>query len=176
MNIIGEKVTLRAVEPRDGNMLLAIINDSDTEYMLGGGWSLPTSTSQQEEWINTQSETPHTVRTIIEENSTGAAIGMVMLTDIDTKNGKAFIHIKLAIDAPKNRGYGTDAINTMVNYAFSELRLHLVYGFIGTHNVASQKLFEKCGFIQEGLMRQRIFKRGKYIDTIPVSIINEYND
>ena len=31
----------------------------------------------------------------------------------------------------------------------------------------------KCGFVQEGLMRQRVYKKGEYIDIIPVSIINE---
>jgi diamine N-acetyltransferase len=172
MNIIGDKILLRAIEPRDCELLLAIINDADTEYMLGG-WSFPTSVLQQEEWIKTQGNQPGTLRCIIEDRQTSAAIGVVMLTDIDYKNGIAFIHIKLAIDAPKGEGYGTAAVNTMVNYAFDELRLHLIYGYIGTQNIPSQKLFEKCGFVQEGIMRQRVFKRGEYIDIIPVSRINE---
>ena len=51
MNIKGKEITLRATDATDNPMLLKIINDEATEYMLGGR-SFPVSEKAQEEWLN----------------------------------------------------------------------------------------------------------------------------
>lgn len=169
MNIKGEKVLLRAMEPMDNEMLLEIINDDETEYLLGG-WSFPVSKERQEEWANDLKNEINTLRCIIDYQ--GSGIGVVMLTDIDYKNGNAEAHIKMSNEARGN-GYGSDALSTLVGYAFNELRLRCVYARVSQHNKASQGLFKKCGFNEEGIMRSRLFKKGEYIDVISFSIINE---
>jgi len=171
MNISNEKMILRAVEMQDKDMLLSIINDADTEYMLGG-WALPVSSLQQEEWLKNQKQSLDTVRCVIQDKVAEKAVGMIVLTDIDCKNGNAEIHIKLALgDEFRNKGYGTQAINLLVEYAFEELRLHLIYARINKHNIASQKMFSKCGFMEEGILKERVFKKGKYMDVVLFSKI-----
>lgn len=170
MNIVGEKVILRAIESKDNQMLLDIINDPETEYMLGG-WSFPVSQKNQEEWTNNLKYEKDVLRCIIDVDKT--AVGVVMLTNIDYKNGNAEVHIKLSKNNVRGKGYGTDAINTIVKYAFLELRLHCIYARISEKNVISQKLFRKCGFTEEGVLKSRIYKKGEYIDIISYSIIKE---
>jgi RimJ/RimL family protein N-acetyltransferase len=171
MNIIGEKVILRALEPQDKDMLLSIINDPETEYMLGG-WAWPVSSAQQEAWMQSQKQTDHLLRCIVESKETGEAIGMVALTDIDYKNGTAQTHSKL-ISSARGKGYGTDTRRTILRYAFQELRLRCVYNHIAAYNIASQKVNEKLGFQKEGILRHRIFKRGKSMDMFSYSILAE---
>ena len=172
MNIHGENIVLRAIEIKDGEMLMEIINDPDTEYGLGG-WSLPVSTTVQEEWIAGLRKEKDSIKLVIEDKDSGEAVGVIMLTDIDNKNGNAQIHIKLSTKNVRGKGYGTSAINALTKYAFDELRLHLVYSFVQSNNTASQKLFSKCGYTQEGIMRSRLYKRGEHLDVIPFSIINK---
>ena len=50
MIIVGEKVILRAIEERDRDMFLEMINDPETEGMVEGS-SFPVSKSEQERWI-----------------------------------------------------------------------------------------------------------------------------
>ena len=169
MNIFGEKIILRAIESKDNQMLLEIINDPDTEYMLGG-WSFPVSQNNQEEWYNNLKNEKNVLRCTIDVENT--AVGAVMLTDIDYKNGNAEVHIKLSSSNNRGKGYGTDALNTIVKYAFLELRLHCIYAKISQKNNISQKLFSKCGFKEEGILKSRIYKKGEYIDLISYSIIN----
>lgn len=171
MNIFGEKIVIRAIETKDSDMLLSIINDPETEYMLGG-WSFPVSSQNQTEWINSLKYNTKTLRGVIELKDTEEAIGVVMLTDIDYKNGNAEIHIKLVNGDFKGQGYGTDAIKTIVKYAFEELRLHVITSKVNSYNEASKRLFNKCGFSEEGILRGRLFKRGNYIDIISYSVIN----
>lgn len=168
MNIIGTKVILRAIEPSDNELLLSIINDSDTEYMLGG-WSFPVSVKNQAEWIDLLKYDTKILRCIICLKEQNTALGVVMLTNIDYKNGNAEVHIKLANTEVRGKGYGTDAVNAVVKYAFEELRLKLVYARINEYNIASQKMFEKSGFMVEGVLKSRIFKRGKYSNILSLS-------
>lgn len=168
MNINGQNVILRAIEPKDNEMLLKMINDEETEYMLGG-WSFPVSQKKQEDWVNSLNNETNTLRCAIDIKD--SAVGVVMLTDIDYKNGSAEVHIKLSTDR-RGKGYGTDALKAIVGYAFTELRLKCVFARVSQHNVASQSLFKKCGFSEEGILKCRVFKKGKYIDVISFSIIS----
>jgi RimJ/RimL family protein N-acetyltransferase len=77
-------------------------------------------------------------------------------------------------DGGRGKGYGTDAVNTMVQYAFKELRLNCICANILSYNEASVKLFERCGFKREGVLRQRVFKKGHFVDMLAYSkVVND---
>lgn len=170
MIIQGDKVVLRAVEESDNAMLLSLINDPDTEMMLGGS-SWPVSEAEQLKWFEHQERSRDVLRCIVALQEDGKAIGTIILSDIDQKNATGHIHIKMAKDGGRGKGYGTDAVNTMVQYAFEELRLNCIYANILSYNEASIKLFERCGFKKDGVLRQRVYKKGKFIDMLAYSKI-----
>lgn len=173
MNIYGEKVLLRAIEPGDNALLLEMINDPDTERMLGGA-SFPVSKVGQAKWLDDQMSGNNILRCIVaDRNAPEQGLGTVILSDIDQKNGVAQVHVKLAASG-RGKGYGTDTLKALVNYAFMQMRLHCVYAHVLSYNEPSQKLFQKCGFQKEGVLRARVFKDGSYVDIISYSILNEY--
>lgn len=163
MNIYGERVLLRAIEKEDNALLLRLINDPDTERMLGGS-SFPVSSRAQEIWTEQQKSAVNTLRCIItlrEQPEIG--LGTVILSNIDQKNGTAQIHLKLD-EAARGKGYGTDAVNALTAYAFDELRLQCLFADIVAYNLASEALFKKCGYRLDGVLRSRVFKNGDYVD------------
>jgi len=166
--IYGEKILLRAVEEADNQLLLSLINDPDTEMMLGGS-SWPVSEAEQLKWFEHQERSRDVLRCIVALKEDGKAIGTIILSDIDQKNATGHIHIKMSKDGGRGKGYGTDAVNTMVQYAFEELRLNCIYANILSYNEASIKLFERCGFKRDGVLRQRVYKKGKFIDLLAYS-------
>lgn len=168
MIIKGKSVVLRAIELEDADMLRQMMNDSEIETMMWGS-SYPVSKHNQIAWINSLGNNNSTFRAIIDVNDSG--IGTIILSDIDMKNGNAEIHIKLADANMRGRGYGTDAVRTLTKYAFNELRLNCVYCRVHADNVASQKMFLKCGFKQEGVLRSRVFKNGVFHDFNQYSIL-----
>lgn len=171
MNLHGERIVLRALGASDGKLLLDLINDPSIEYMLGG-WSFPVSPEAQQHWLDNLLNEKNTLRCVICDAENQEAVGVIMLTDIDWKNGNAEIHIKLDKTA-HGKGFAQDAVNTIVQYAFEELRLHLIYAHVNSFNIASQKLFARCNFEEEGIHRQRIFKKGRFEDVTVLSIINQ---
>ena len=163
MIIYGEKIRLRAIEPDDNELLLEMMNDPDIETMVGG-YSWPGSMANQMKWYSKLENTPSVLRCIIADKESDTAIGTLIMTEIDMKNGTGHIHIKIGSNSERRKGYGTDAVNTIVKYAFSELRLNCIYANILSYNEASVRLFEKCGFQRDGVLRSRVFKQGKYVD------------
>ena len=172
MNIVGERVILRAIEVSDTEFLLNLINDAKIEHFVGG-YSFPVSGKQQEEWVKSLKCDHHTLRCVIEDKeSKDTRIGTGILSNIDYRSGNAEIHIKLCENF-RGKGYGVDNIKSLVKYAFKELRIHCIYCYILEYNLASQRTFEKAEFVKETIIRERIFKHGEYHNLLSYSIINE---
>ena len=173
MIIQGDEIILRAIEAEDNELLLSLVNDPETEIMIGG-YSWPISKTNQERWFEKQIDnTGNIMRCIIALKRNNQPIGTIILSDIDQKNGTAEIHIKISNNGYRGKGYGADAIKTIVDYAHNELRLNCIYSTILDYNEASIRLFEKCGFRREGILRARVYKGGRYIDQISYSITKE---
>ncbi|MQA08532.1 MAG: GNAT family N-acetyltransferase [Pseudonocardiaceae bacterium] len=69
------------------------------------------------------------------------------------------------------RGYATDAIRTMLNFAFDRLDLHRVTAAIGPGNAASLAIVERLGFVHEGRLRDHVFTNGAWRDSLLYSIL-----
>ncbi|MGD6842823.1 GNAT family N-acetyltransferase [Bacillus infantis] len=71
-----------------------------------------------------------------------------------------------------NQGIGTEAIEAIIRYGFENLNLMRIQALIEPANLQSQRLFGKCGFIREGLLRNYEYTCGKFDDLLMFSIIN----
>lgn len=171
MILNSDRLIFRAIEIEDLEVLLELINDPEIESEVGG-WSFPISRENQRKWINNIENTASTLRLMIINAETDHSIGTVILSDIDYKNGTAEIHLKL-LSGTQGKGYGKESVNMILEYAFSELRLQCIFANVNEENIKSKKLFTKLNFEKEGIMRNRIFKNGKYQNVISFSILKD---
>lgn len=170
MNIVGKKVILRAMEPEDMELYREMANDPETERLLGG-WSFPIAKQEQMSWYEKAAVDKKNLRFTIVIKETGEPIGMLNLVDIDWKNGSAFHGIRLSKN--KGKGYGTDAVMTLMRYAFEELRLVRLDGSFIDFNLPSQGLYKKCGWTIEGTKKKAIYREGKHYDLLIAGIIDD---
>ena len=169
MNIKGNIVTLRAIEEDDLELLKEMVNDPEIEKMVGG-YSFPTSKTQQKLWFDSLSIDLHNLRLIIEIEEIGS-IGLANVVNIDWKNRSAFHGIKIASNNNRSKGIGTDAVMAIMKYVFEELQLNRLESSIIEYNEASKKLYcDKCGWKIEGIKRKSVFKGNKYNDELVISI------
>lgn len=163
-------VTLRAIEKKDAALLLQMINSPEIEKALGS-FSLPVSEAQQQEWVANYRNTEKQLRLMIELEN-GATVGVIMLYDIDMKNGTAEIGYKLLADREvRIKGDTDDAVQGVLQYAFRELRLNCVTAHTLADNIKSERLLKRNGFTEEGLLRQRVYQGGSYVDMKAFSIL-----
>jgi len=71
----------------------------------------------------------------------------------------------------QGKGYGKTLVKKMVNYTIKKLKMHRIYLEVFTVNKKAIKLYEKCGFKKEGILRDKIFKHKNFHDVVIMSII-----
>jgi RimJ/RimL family protein N-acetyltransferase len=103
-------------------------------------------------------------------------IGLVSLTDIDRNNGVAQCSILIGEKTLWGRGLGTEAIMLMLHHGFYTLGLTRIEARQLLSNQASVRLFEKCGFKVESVLRKAVFKDGQHRDLNQLSILREEFD
>ncbi|WP_410648193.1 GNAT family N-acetyltransferase [Amycolatopsis sp. cmx-4-54] len=73
------------------------------------------------------------------------------------------------------RGYTTDAVRTILTFAFERLELHRITAAIGPDNHASQAVVKRLGFTREGVLRDHVFTNGSWRDSVLYSLLrNEW--
>ena len=99
--------------------------------------------------------------------------GLVSLTGIDFINQSAELHIMIGDTDNQNRGMGTFAVQAMVEHAFYNMNLHRISLEVLADNKRAQHVYEKVGFIREGVARQGVFKNGRFVDLMQYAILRE---
>lgn len=164
--------TLRAIEKEDIDLLLYLINAPEIEDMTVG-WHFPLSRMDQEQWMSHFRNSEKSVKLMIELDNS-KTIGMVMLENIDWKNRTACFGCKMGAPLKDRiKGDMLDAVRGMLRYAFYELGLNCIHGTILENNKFSRKLCQRAGFVEEGVLRNRIYKNGEYRNLISVSVMKK---
>ena len=74
----------------------------------------------------------------------------------------------------RGKGYGTDAILTLMSYAFMDVGLNKLWTTILAYNVASYKAYvEHCGWQVEGVLRQEVYRAGQYHDLLRIGVLRD---
>lgn len=68
------------------------------------------------------------------------------------------------------RGIATDSVRVRTRFAFEELGLHRVEGH--TINPAMRRVYEKCGYVHEGVARQKLWREGRWHDAALFAILD----
>lgn len=168
MNIIGTRVTLRAIEQKDDEMLLDLVNSPIIENSVVG-WGFPVSHEEQAIWRELTVKRTDAVKFAVEMQ--GECVGLVVLDKIDWKNRRSQIGIKLS---PKSqgKGIGQECLRLTIKYAFCELNLNKLEATVLEYNEKSKNMFIKCGFKEEGRLKESIFKGDSYNDLIIFGLLN----
>src|SRR5690625_172592 len=112
---------------------------------------------------------------IIVEKENERSIGVVSLTNIDYKNRNAECIIDIGETEYWGKGFGSEALKLLLDYAFYEMNLHRVSLRVFSFNDRAIRMYTKLGFQEEGNSRQSLFRDGKWHDIIYMGILqNEY--
>jgi RimJ/RimL family protein N-acetyltransferase len=173
--IRGELVDLRAVDRSDAATLHGWFNDP--AVMRGWGDSAPATSMaevqrQLESWLAEEGAQGRPAALVI-DTPDGEALGIVVLrTERPEARG---VELSLLIgDAERwGQGLGTDAIQTVLDACFGGWNLHRVWLRSEAWNVRAHRLYERCGFRQEGVQRQAAFLDGRYEDVVLFGLLAE---
>lgn len=169
----GKNIYLRALEPEDLEFVYAIENDESI-------WEVSnTQTPYSRFLIRQYLENAHQdiyeakqLRLVICKNQNFNAIGLIDLFDFDPRNNRAGVGILIKNSGDRNSGIGTEALDLLIQYAFTKLNLHQLYANIDLENEASLALFTNFGFQTIGIKKQWNLINGRYKDEALFQLIN----
>ncbi len=170
--IYGERVRLRATEREDVKNFYAWVNDPDVTRYLS--LYLPMSTVDEENWFNSMTQRSQSEKTLVIEVRDGNGwkmIGNCGVFDIDTIGRLGEIGIMLGEKDEWDKGYGTEAMSLLVRHCFETLNFNRVYLRVYAENLRAKRAYEKAGFVEEGRLREAVYKNGKYDDVIIMSVL-----
>lgn len=152
--------------------LLLVKNDQEAAALLGrthGAYSEEDILS----WIRFHRNRTDEVLFVVVDMESGHVVGHVGLYQIDRVSKKAEYGILLGNKKFRGHGVGQQATRFMLKHAFGPLGLHKVKVTVISDNLASYHMCLKCGFVEEGLMKEETFKNGRYYDVYLMSVINQ---
>lgn len=172
----GEKIYLRPVKKQDleGDYLCWINDTGNDEFTEHA--QFPHSLDELELFAQNKWRDSSCIWLAIVEEETGRHIGNIELCNIDRVHRKA--EYKIILDkACHGKGYGSEASYLFLRHAFCVLNLHRVYLGVNEDNKRAIKLYEKLGFVQEGMLREAFLRDGKRKSTLIMGLlVNEFKN
>lgn len=145
----------------------------DPEVQDNVGTLLITNKQKQKEWFNKTCADSTKMYLIFEETGLiDDKIGYVRMTDIDYVNKSVCV----GADIYKNyrgKGYTKNLYPLIFDLCFNKLNMNRLWLFVLETNERAIYVYKKMGFKEEGRQRKAIYKNGKYLDYIMMSIIRE---
>ena len=169
MHIIGKRITLRAIEREDLELIRTWHNSPEIATGLGD-MKWPTSRAEQEAHFERSAKDERTVRLLVELKD-ATRIGLTGFWGIHWRDRRAEHAVVVGDIAHHGKGYGQEIISTCAQYAFEELDLHRLDATILATNTASLKAYEACGYQVEGCLREHALRNGKRVDRLCLGLL-----
>ena len=175
MKLIAQHIYLRALEPEDLDFLYTTENNPDIWHL--SHTQTPFSRFALKNYLEGSLAGDiyalKELRLVICRNEDNQPLGFIDLFDFDPKNKRAGVAIVIENKQNRGQGLGSEALELLINYAFSVLDLHQLYANILSDNTASISLFQKHNFKQVGVKRDWHFENGHFKDEILFQLIKE---
>ena len=168
----GAKVILRAVERSEQPLLAALFNDLETQLAGGGDPPRPESLAEIEK-IFDDGLSKKSANLFLGIEADGKLIGTCGLRDFDETARVCCLGIGIGDKEYRGRGYGRDAINVLLRWAFRYRNMNKVCLDTHSKNERALRCYRACGFVEEGRLRQQIWSDGEYLDEIRMGILRE---
>lgn len=161
------KITLRAIEPEDLDMLYRIENDD--ELWGVGITNVPYSRYVLHQFLSETTSDIYAdkqVRLVI-ENEEHLLVGLADLMSFDPKNNRAELGL-VVMREHRNKGYARQAVVKMEEYALNTLHLHQIYAVIPVDNESSLQLFRNHGYTITAHLTDWLYDGVNYRDAVVV--------
>jgi RimJ/RimL family protein N-acetyltransferase len=163
---MSKRVYLRSLEMTDLQRMHRWHNDPELYVTLTSPFH-PVSLQTVEEWLKKKVQyTSQEVNYAICLTETSEHVGNIYMREIDYINRSGFLGAFIGCTEHRRKGYITEAVKQVVEYAYGVLGLQRLYMHTIADNYPAITLLEKCGFMIEGKMRRHIFKNGEFKDVL----------
>lgn len=163
-------VVLRPVTADEVPALLPGFRDAEVMRLTGSHGGGEPEEAGMQQWYATRVDQDDRLDLAVVEKATGDVVGEVVLNGWDAHNESCNFRI-LFVPGACGRGLGTEASRLIVGYGFEELGLHRISLEVYAFNPRARRVYEKVGFVPEGVLRDALLWEGRRVDATVMSIL-----
>lgn len=174
--LVGNRVQLRSFELSDLDEIMKHWNNVELRRLLGGADRGPAARNEEEEWIKDTWKRRQERKAFvfaIEVMADKKLIGGTGLFNIDWTSRTADVGISIYNPEYWGKGYGVEALDLLLGFAFQDLNLNRVGLEVFDFNQRAHKCYLKAGFKEAGRRRKARFIEGQYHDSILMDLLRE---
>jgi len=169
----GEKIYLRPYEEADANLVYFGKNNEavrDTLFLFS-----PNTLDQVRAELNSWANSKEIMLFTICNRQDNSPVGQTAFVRIDYVSRAAVFYIAIYSPEQWSSGFGGEASQLMLKYAFDILNLNRIQLHVCCDNIKGVKAYKKAGYSIEGTLRQAMYHNNQYCDFYVMSILrNEY--
>ena len=122
------------------------------------------------DWYGSRNDQPDRLDLAVTDKATGQCVGEVVLNDWNQANRSCGFRTLIG-PGGRDRGLGTESVRLITGYGFEQLGLHRICLEVYSFNPRARRVYEKVGFVAEGVLRDALRWNGEWIDTTVMSIL-----
>ncbi|MFZ1798512.1 MAG: GNAT family protein [Chitinophagaceae bacterium] len=175
MKLQTQRLSLRELSFTDLDNIHALLSlpETDAYNTLGIPGTKQATENIITEWLAGQKQNPRVSYTFcIDLPDTNQFIGLIGLNLGKQNYRTAEVWYKIHKNYWRN-GYATEALTSVLEFCFIELKLHRIEAGCAVENMASIKVLEKVGMTKEGMKRKILPVRGDWMDNYFFAILEE---
>ena len=169
--LVGKRVYLRPLEKEDLKYIQKWTNDSEIRRLTGR--VTPMSQTSAEEFFEKLNKDSTRVWFVVVLKENDQVVGEAGLLRMFHAWRSTDMSIIIGEKDAWGKGYGTEAILLLLDYAFGCLNFHRVAIGVVEFNKKAMRFWETVGFKKEGIERDGYYYNHKYYDFVSMSILED---
>ncbi len=161
MDLVGERVRLRAPSSTDAEPLLAIRSHPEVARFAGSPSMLPSTLDRIRQSLPRRSA--DYIRWVVECREDLAVVGSAVAYRLDFRNRNGWLAVELGPPARWGRGYGTESLRLVTRFAFRQLGLEKVYVGALEGNERALRACRRAGYEVEAALERHHLLEGRLV-------------
>lgn len=167
----GERIYLSPINPDDAEQYCQWLNNLElTKYLSLAHQQI--GVFKEKELLTRMIEQGNQVFAIVDK-ATDQLLGNCSLFNLNLRNSIGELGIFIGESAYLDKGYGTEAINLLLDYGFNIYNLHNIMLEVYAYNTRAIKSYLKCGFQFAGRRREEKKIGGQRFDLLYMDILKD---
>jgi RimJ/RimL family protein N-acetyltransferase len=131
-----------------------------------------TAEARFQDWYGSRNDQQDRLDLAVADKATGQFVGEVVLNEWSQPNRSCNFRVMIG-PRGRDRGLGTEAIRMFIGYGFERLGLHRISLQVYAFNPRARRVYEKVGFVAEGVLREEHRWEDRWIDATVMSILEQ---
>lgn len=162
----GERVRLTALRPDDAQTVARWYEDGEFARLFDASAAHPKTEGAISKWMDAAERDQNVYALAIRFLYNDEIIGYVEIDGIQWTHRVGWLAIGIGSPSHRSKGYGTEAMQLMMRFAFQELNLHRLQLTVFSYNEPAMRMYERLGFQREGTFREFLLRDGRRHDML----------